>query len=166
MRTDKIFLVGFMAAGKSTVAETLGRRIDWRVEDVDARIEAREHRTVADIFAQHGEIHFREVERAVVQELLPLRHAVVATGGGTFADPANRAAINRNGTSVWLDVTFETVIARLPADGRRPLARNRDTLYGLYRARQAAYRQAHLRLDASALPASALVERLMEWVGA
>ena len=166
MRTDKIFLVGFMAAGKSTVAEALGRRIDWRVEDVDARIEARERQTVADIFARHGEDHFRAVERAVVRELLPLRHAVVATGGGTFADPVNRTAINRNGTSVWLDVTFETVIARLPADGRRPLAGNRETLRGLYRARQAAYRQAHLRLDASALPAGALVERLMEWVGA
>ncbi len=166
MRTDKIFLVGFMAAGKSTVAEALGRRIDWRVEDVDARIEARERKTVADIFAQCGEDHFREVERAVVRDLLPLRHAVVATGGGTFADPTNRAAINRNGTSVWLDVTFETVIARIPSDGRRPLARNRDTLYALYRARQAGYRQAHLRLDASSLSAGALVERLMEWVGA
>ena len=166
MRSDKIFLVGFMAAGKSTVAEALGRRIDWRVEDVDARIEARERQTVADIFAQRGERHFREVERAVVRELLPLRHAVVATGGGTFADDANRAAINRNGTSVWLDVTFETVIARLPADGRRPLAKDRDTLYGLYRARQAAYRQAHLRLDAGALPAGALVERLLDWLRA
>ena len=165
VRTDKIFLVGFMAAGKSTVAEALGRRIDWRVEDVDARIEARERQTVADIFARRGENHFREVERAVLQELLPLSHAVVATGGGTFADPANRAAINRNGTSVWLDVTFDTVVARLPADGRRPLAQDRDTLLHLYRARQAAYRQAHLRLDASALPAGALVERLMEWLG-
>lgn len=154
-----------MAAGKSTVAEALGQRIDWRVEDVDARIEARERRTVADIFARHGESHFREVERAVVQELLPLRHVVVATGGGTFADAANRAAINRDATSVWLDIPFETVIARLPADGRRPLARDRDTLYGLYRARQAAYRQAHLRLDAASLPAGALVERLMDWLG-
>ena len=161
-----MFLVGFMAAGKSTVAEALGRRLDWRVEDVDTRIEARERQTVADIFARHGEDHFREVERAVVRELLPLRHAVVATGGGTFADPTNRAAINRNGTSVWLDVTFETVIARLPADGRRPLARSRDTLYGLYRARLGAYRQAHLRLDASRLSAGALVERLMDWLGA
>lgn len=166
MRTDKIFLVGFMAAGKSTVAEALARRIDWRVEDVDARIEARERQTVADIFAQHGEDHFRAVERAVVQELLPLRHVVVATGGGTFADPANRTAINRNGTSVWLDVAFETVVARLPTDGRRPLARNRDTLLGLYRARQVAYRQAHLRLAADSLPAGALVERLMDWLGA
>ena len=166
MRTDKIFLVGFMAAGKSTVAEALGRRIDWRVEDVDARIEARQRQSVADIFAQRGEGHFREVERAVVRELLPLRHAVVATGGGTFADPANRAAINRNGTSVWLDVSFETVIARLPADGRRPLAKDRDSLHGLYRARQATYRQAHLRLDASALLPGALVERLAEWLGA
>ena len=123
MRTDKIFLVGFMAAGKSTVAEALGRRIDWRVEDVDARIEARERQTVADIFARHGEDHFRAVERAVVRELLPLRHAVVATGGGTFSDPVNRTAINRNGTSVWLDVTFGRPCAGCTAPGRLPIGR-------------------------------------------
>jgi shikimate kinase len=58
------------------------------------------------------------------------------------------------------------VVARLPADGRRPLARKRDTLHALYRARQNAYRQAHLRLDADSLPAGALVERLMDWLGA
>ncbi|MYK87134.1 MAG: hypothetical protein F4018_01595, partial [Acidobacteria bacterium] len=94
MRTDKVFLVGFMAAGKSTVARALGARIDWRVEDVDSRIEARERRAVADIFATHGEARFRAVERAVLRELLPMRHTVVATGGGTFADPANRQLIN------------------------------------------------------------------------
>ena len=55
MKTDKIYLVGFMGAGKTTLAQTLARRLGWRAEDVDAVIEAREHRPVADIFSREGE---------------------------------------------------------------------------------------------------------------
>lgn len=154
-----------MAAGKSTVARALGARIDWRVEDVDSRIEARERRAVADIFATHGEARFRAVEREVLRELLPMRHTVVATGGGTFADPANRQLINTDGASIWLDVSFETVVDRIAPDGRRPLAADRTTMEALYRTRQSAYRHAHLRLDAERAPAGELVERILEWLG-
>ena len=161
MRTDKVYLVGFMAAGKTTVARALARRLDWRVEDVDDRIEAREGRTVASIFAREGEPYFRAVERAVLVDLLPLRHLVVATGGGTFVDAENRAAINRDGFSVWLDVPLDELIERLPADGRRPLAADRLQLERLYAARRAAYQQAHLRLDASHAPVEALVEEIV-----
>ena len=165
MRTDKVFLVGFMAAGKSTVASALGSRIDWRVEDVDTRIEARERSTVADIFATHGETYFRAAEHAVLRELLSLRHTVVATGGGTFADPGNRQLINADGASIWLDVSFETVVDRIPPDGRRPLAADRTSMEALYRSRRSAYRHAHLRLDADRAPAGELVERILEWLG-
>lgn len=154
-----------MAAGKSTVARALGARIDWRVEDVDSRIEARERRAVADIFATNGEARFRAVEREVLRELLPMRHTVVATGGGTFADPVNRQLINADGASIWLDVSFETVVDRIPPDGRRPLAADRTTMEALYRTRQSAYRHAHLRLDADRAPAGELVERILEWLG-
>ena len=154
-----------MAAGKSTVATALGSRIDWRVEDIDSRIEAREHSTVADIFATHGETWFRAAERAVLCELLPLRHTVVATGGGTFADPGNRQLINADGVSIWLDVSFETVVDRIPPDGRRPLAADRTSMEALYRSRRSAYRHAHLRLDADRAPAGELVERILEWLG-
>jgi shikimate kinase len=91
VRTDKLYLVGFMGAGKTTVARALGRRIGWRVEDVDDRIEARERRSVADIFAQSGEPYFRQVEREVLAELLPMREVIIATGGGTFAEPGCHA---------------------------------------------------------------------------
>ncbi len=165
VRTDKIFLVGFMAAGKSTVADGLARRLDWRSEDIDSLIETRERSTVADIFATHGEARFRSIERSVLDELLPLRHTVVATGGGTFADPENRRRINADGASVWLDVTFDTVVDRLPADGRRPLAADRANMEALFRARQSAYQQAHLRLDANRAPAGELVDRILDWLG-
>ena len=118
---DKIYLVGFMAAGKTTVARAIARRLGWRAEDVDELIEARERLTVADIFARHGEPYFRTVEREILQLLLPLRHTVVATGGGTFMDPESQQAIRLDGASVWLDVPLETIVARLPL-GRPPPA--------------------------------------------
>ena len=162
MRTDKVYLVGFMGAGKTTLARALGARLDWRVEDVDERIETREGRAIASIFAREGEGYFRDVERQVLLDLLPLRHAVVATGGGTFAVPENRALINRDGFSVWLDVPLSSLIDRVPSDGRRPLAADRPRFEQLYQTRRAAYRQAHLRLDGEGAAVEALVEQLLD----
>jgi shikimate kinase len=161
---DKIFLVGFMAAGKTTVARALAARLGWQAEDVDELIEARERRTVAEIFARLGEPHFRAIEREILQLLLPLRHIVVATGGGTFVDPDNRAAMNRDGLSIWLDVPFEEVLGRLPVDGRRPLAADRAQMKRLFTTRQLAYAQARLRVDASGMHAEAVVERIMDGI--
>ena len=162
MTTDKIYLVGFMAAGKTTVARALASRLGWRAEDVDELIEARERRPVAEIFARQGEMYFRSIEREILRLLLPLRHAVVATGGGTFMDPDNITAINLDGVSVWLDVPFDTVLARIPADGRRPLAADRLQMERLFAARQAAYAQAHVRLDAGTAPAEEVAEMILD----
>jgi len=102
----------------------------------------------------------------VLTEQMPKRHVVVATGGGTFVDPANRAVINHDGASVWLDAPIERLIARIPADGRRPLAADRVALERLYQARRAAYEHAHVRLDAGRASVDALVEQLVDWLQA
>ena len=164
MKTDKIYLVGFMAAGKTSLARALGARLSWRVEDVDELIEARERHTIADIFARRGEPYFRAVEREIVRLLLPLRHTIVATGGGTFADPENRAAINRDGLSIWMDVPFDEIVMRLPVDGRRPLATDRDQLERLFAIRQISYAQAQVRLDGRRAPIGELVERVVDLI--
>jgi shikimate kinase len=161
---DKIYLVGFMAAGKTTVARALADRLGWRAEDIDELIEARERRTVAEIFARNGEPYFRSLERDILKVLLPLRHVVVATGGGTFMDPDNRAAINMDGVSVWLDVPLEDLIARLPADGRRPLAADRAQMERLFAVRQIAYASAQFRIDARGTRPEAIAERIIEAV--
>ncbi len=166
MKTDKLYLVGFMGAGKSSVARALARRLDWRALDVDELIEQREHQTVASIFNKHGESYFRAAERAVIVDLLPRRHLVVATGGGTFVDPENRALINSDGLSVWLDVPIDKLIARVPSDGRRPLAADRAEFERLYRVRRATYAHAHHRVDAGPLRIPALVEEIVHWLEA
>ena len=164
MTADKIYLVGFMAAGKTTVAQALAQRLGWRAEDIDALIEARERRTIAEIFQKQGEAYFRSVEREILKLLLPLRHVVVATGGGTFMDPENRAAINMDGLSVWLDVPLEELVARIPVDGRRPLATDRAALDRLFAARTAGYNLASIRIDASAARPEEIAERIIECV--
>lgn len=151
-----------MGAGKTTLARRLAARLDWRVEDIDERIEAREGRTVSAIFASSGEPYFRDLERRVLVDLLPVRHVVVATGGGTFADADNRSLINRDGLSVWLDVPLARIVDRVPADGRRPLATDRAQFERLFLARRAAYQQAHIHLDADDRAVDALVEQLID----
>ena len=164
MLADKIYLVGFMAAGKSTVARALAVRLGWRAEDVDELIEARERRPIAEIFQKQGEPYFRSVEREILKLLVPLRHVVVATGGGTFMDPENRATINRDGMSVWIDVPLDELVARLPADGRRPLAVDRPALERLYAVRVAGYASAHVRVNAAGVRPEEVAERILECV--
>jgi shikimate kinase len=164
VRADKLYLVGFMGAGKTSVARALGRRIGWRVEDIDDQIESRERRTVAAIFAQNGEAYFRAAERSILHELLPERNVIVATGGGTFVDTDNRIAMLADGAVAWLDVPLTRILDRVPPDGRRPLAGDREQMEQLFARRQVAYGQAHVRVDASR-PIDEVVERLLEWIG-
>ena len=162
MKTDKIYLIGFMGAGKTAVAWALAKRLEWQAVDIDDLIAQREQARIADIFARHGEPYFRAMERAVLFEQLAKRHAVVATGGGTFVDPQNRAAINADGVSIWLDVPLDRVIARIPADGSRPLAANRAEFERLYHARRSAYQLAHIQIDAGRASVEELVEQLVD----
>ena len=162
MKADKVYLVGFMAAGKTTVARALAKRLDWRAIDIDEVVEQRERLPVADIFAKRGEPYFRIAERAALADQLGVRHVVVATGGGTFADPQNRTMINADGLSIWLDIPLDRALARVPAGGRRPLAADREAFERLYHVRRAAYQQAHIRVDAGRQGIDALVEQLMD----
>ena len=166
MRADKVYLWGFMGAGKSTVGRALAKRLDWRVEDVDAAIERIEQRDIASIFRQSGEAYFRALERQVLAELLPARGAVVATGGGTPVDPANRALMLRDGAVAWLDLPFDRIVDRIPPDGRRPLATDRAELERLYNQRLVAYQQAHARFDVSRAAVDDVVDHLVDWLGA
>jgi shikimate kinase len=163
VKADKLYLVGFMGAGKTTVARALGKRTGWRVEDIDECIETREHRSVASIFSLQGEPYFRQLERMALGELLPIRHVVVATGGGTFVEPDNRALMLADGAVAWLDLPLTQVIERVPADGRRPLASDRAQMELLYTRRQLAYAHAHVRIDA-ARPVAEVVGHLLEWI--
>lgn len=115
-----IVLVGFMGAGKTTVGFMLAQELGLPFFDADTLIEQREGMRVADIFEVHGEARFREVERAVIAEVLDGPDAVVALGGGALGDPGTCAALEW-ATVVYLEASFAEILRRLRGDGTRPL---------------------------------------------
>lgn len=151
--TRRIFLIGFMGAGKTSVGRALAARLGWKFTDLDNIIEEREQATVAAIFAERGEEEFRRVESAALTALLhddaASRDLVTALGGGTFIQPANRAALEHAGaTTVLLEASLEELRRRcLEAGNARPLARDAATFNELFAVRRAAYEQAHYRVD-------------------
>ncbi|MDX1500928.1 MAG: shikimate kinase [Thermoanaerobaculia bacterium] len=144
----RIYLIGFMGAGKTTAGRRLARRLGLAFVDLDAEIEAEAGRSVAEIFAAEGEAGFRERERRALGRVAAGPEAVVATGGGLPLSPANRDLMRATGVTVWLDPGVETAITRLAgAPGReRPLFADAEEARRLYRRRTPAYRTADHRL--------------------
>jgi 3-dehydroquinate synthase len=116
MQTARLVLIGFSGSGKSTVAKLLAARLGWQLIDTDADIEQAEGISVPEIFAQHGEPYFRDLERRALLTGLAADRAIVATGGGAVVDDAlwSESALRRLGTLVVaFDVQPETVLDRL-----------------------------------------------------
>jgi shikimate kinase len=144
---ERIVLVGFMGAGKSTVGPLVARRLGWAFLDLDDEVEAEAGRRVAEIFATEGEEAFRERERAAALRVGARRHLVVAAGGGAFTMAATRAALRQGALTVWLRCDLEALMRRIPGDGSRPLAANRATIAPLLRDREPLYALADLTVD-------------------
>lgn len=165
-RTPGIYLVGFMASGKTTVGRLLADRLGWRFADLDEEIETLHATTIAEIFDKLGEPEFRNIEsaalRAHVHSIERGRPTVVALGGGTFAQEENFALLEHHGVTIWLDCPFETVRHRVGQASHRPLARDQHRLEKLFQARQAAYARADYRIPIESDDPLAAVEAVLE----
>lgn len=123
-----LFLVGYMGCGKSTLGRRLARRLGVPFLDTDTLIEAREGASVSDLFRYEGEAHFREVERAVLEEAIAGNEsAVVSTGGGLPVWRDNMERMNAAGRTIYLRRSAENIAGRLSPYGRR----KRPRLQGL-----------------------------------
>lgn len=149
----RVFLIGFMGAGKTSVGKELARRLGWKFHDLDQLIESREQRSVAAIFGQAGETGFRRIETATLTELLEASQAdsgsIVALGGGAFVQPENRDALQKAGAiTVLLSAPLEELQRRCqgPSDVR-PLARNKQKFEQLFAERQHAYSLAQFKVE-------------------
>lgn len=116
-----VFLIGFMGAGKSTVAKLVAARIGRPLVDLDCLVEATDGRTVARIFAEVGEEGFRQRESAALLSLSDAPPSVVACGGGVVTRDENRRALRTMGLVVYLRVTVQEMLARVGDDPTRPL---------------------------------------------
>ena len=160
-RPARVVLVGFMGSGKTSVGRILARRLGYRFEDVDQRIEERAGRTIADIFRDDGEEAFREMELEEARALVSLSKRVVAAGGGAFTRPLARALLQEGALTVWLRCDLERLLARVKADGSRPLAGNRDIMRALLAEREPSYRMADVAVDASAGTPREVADRIV-----
>lgn len=116
-----IVLVGLMGAGKTSIGRRLAEKLGLPFVDADHEIAAAAGKSIPDIFAEHGEAHFRDGERKVIARLLENGKQVLATGGGAFMNDETRAGIKQHGISVWLKADVETLLERVAKRGGRPL---------------------------------------------
>jgi len=145
---DRIFLVGFMGCGKSSVGQHLARATGFRFVDLDRECERAAGMSVEAIFAGQGEVEFRRLEAIALKRSMEWSRVVVATGGGTLTRRENRDLILSHGTMVWLDAPLDVMLARCRRGERRPLLGDRGSMAALLARRMMDYRCADLRIPA------------------
>ncbi len=163
----KIYLIGMPGSGKTTLGRQLADEMQTEFVDLDDEIEKREQKSVAEIFRQNGEAHFRMVEATVLREWAGKNQSfVMATGGGTPCFHRGIDAINETGISIFLDVPVEELVRRLEQHSDRPLLgenddqTRRDRIESLLKARLPYYQRATLRVQQPTLATVMEVLRL------
>ena len=153
-------LLGFMGAGKSTIA----RGLDPDFVDMDALLEDRLGMPIARFFEEKGEVAFRQIEEEVLADLLKTDQ-VVSTGGGVVVSQKNRALLKQNPDNIYLKADFETLYQRISADkdNQRPLFLNnsKEDLAAIFNERQAWYEEVASKvIDVSKLSPEKIIEEL------
>jgi len=145
-----VVMVGMMGAGKTAVGTALARLLNVPFLDSDEEIVKAADRSIAEIFERDGEAFFRARETEVIARLLKGRPGILSTGGGAFLSAHNRDMIAEMGVSIWLKADLDLLWQRVRHKTTRPLLRTanpRETLSGLYAARQPFYQQADIAVQ-------------------
>lgn len=162
-----IVLTGFMGTGKTTVGHLLAERLGLPFHDVDARVEAREGCSVAEIFSRHGEPYFRQCEREELARALA-EGGVVATGGGAIADPENLRQMRMAGPVLCLTASVDEIVARTAGSPERPLLQADDVrqrIVQLLEQRAQAYAQADAWIDTTGKSPEEVVDEILAYLG-
>jgi shikimate kinase len=157
-----IYLLGFMGSGKSTVGKLLANTLGWPLIDLDTIIEAGQGLTIREIFENSGEPFFRQIERAALTEASKAEPAVIALGGGTFAQPPNVDLIRESGgATVWLDCPPTILRERCQGMENRPLFRDEQSFAQLFMERLPYYRLADFRVSTEGHKPEEVVEQIL-----
>jgi shikimate kinase len=161
-----ISLVGFMGAGKTTVGRALAARLGWAFVDLDDLIQARDGRTIPEIFQNSGEKAFRDLERQLLKEFVTSPRAnasVLSLGGGAFIDNTNQQLLRENEIpAVFLDASAEELLRRCEQPGvDRPLLSDRDGFSALYERRRPAYLSAAFCIQTAGREIASIVDEII-----
>ncbi len=145
---QRIYLVGFMGAGKSTVGRILATRLNWHFLDIDSLIEEEQQMSVPALFTAHGEAAFRQLEASAIERLHLAENSVLSLGGGAMESSRVRNFLFASSASrvMFLDAPLATLVERCMAQNGgagRPILRRADQLEDRFAARLASYRMAH-----------------------
>lgn len=158
-------MVGLMGCGKTSVGRRLSARLDLPFVDADEEIETAAGKTITEIFADHGEAHFRDGERKVIARLLKNGPQVLATGGGAFMHPETRQNIKRTGISIWLKAELPVLMRRVMRRDNRPLLKTADPearMRELMAERYPIYAEADLVANSRDVPHDVIVDEILD----
>ena len=143
---ENIVLIGMPASGKSTVGELLSNSLNRKLVDTDALIVEKAKKTIPEIFTEHGEAYFRDLESEVIREVAAMTGVIIATGGGAVLRKENVRELKKNGRLYFIDRPLDALI---PTEDR-PLSQTREAIEKRYSERYGIYcRSADERIDAS-----------------
>ena len=165
-----VFLVGFMGAGKSSVGRALSLRLGWSFEDLDDRIQAREGRSIGQIFRESGETGFRRVEADALRGLLgePVSSPrVVGLGGGAFVQAENAALLAQTQAPIFfLDASVDELFRRCQQEKvERPLRQDRERFRQLYEGRRPRYMTGTVRVETTGKSVDAVAAEVARHLG-
>jgi shikimate kinase len=162
---ERMFLIGFMGTGKTTVGSRLAKTLNWALYDSDHEIVKREGRSIPEIFETEGEVYFRQVETAVLADLATRERAVITTGGGAVLAAANRECMQTSGHVVHVTATLDEIVRRVAGDTNRPLLQSADSLRArveqLILDRQGLYDFAELAIETTGKEIDAIVSEIL-----
>lgn len=130
----RVLLVGYRASGKTATGLALAERLQWRAVDTDQQLVQEARMSIAQIFADRGEVEFRRLESQTLRRVVREQHVVISTGGGAVLSAANRQILKEAGPVIWLRTSASTIQARLTADrdgnrdDARPALRGQDAI--------------------------------------
>ena len=159
-----IVLVGLMGVGKSCMGRKLAARLALPFVDADAEIELAAGCSISEIFASHGEAHFRDGERRVISRLLGAGPQVLATGGGAYLSSHTRDLIHARGVALWLRGDLDLLVKRTSRRDNRPLLKQgdpREILKRLIDERYPVYAEADITVDSVDGPPEVTLERVL-----
>lgn len=160
----KIYLVGFMGCGKTTIGTLLGKRIGIKSIDLDDYITQEAKMSIPEIFRRYGEDYFRTLEQACLYKVGIGGAGIICTGGGVVSKAQNRQFL-KEAVCIYLKVDFDILYERIAKDANRPLATDYERLKALYDARQAWYEEvATYQIIGDEKTPLQVVDELIQWI--